>query len=96
MPVTQNAVATEVARVLNSERFDAGFPREIAAAFVNQEKAESRPRLLIDVTHIRENDLAYGGATRCARVHTGGLHASRSRVCAAELRLYRRRACHRR
>lgn len=74
-----NTLASEVAQVLSTGRPEVDFSREIAAAFVKQERAESRPRLLIDVTHIRENDLRTG-VQRVVREFTRAAYTGRDRT----------------
>lgn len=54
------SLSAEIARIIHRNECSAVVTQEAAAAFVNQERAESSPRLLIDVSHIREHDLQTG------------------------------------
>lgn len=54
------SVADRVALVLVGETLIQDLLQETSAAYVRQERCEDGPRLLIDVTHIRENDLGTG------------------------------------
>jgi glycosyltransferase involved in cell wall biosynthesis len=53
-------LAENIAQVLRDSPLSRSFVDEIAASYVCQEHSELGPRLLIDVTHIRERDLKTG------------------------------------
>ncbi|NLH82301.1 MAG: glycosyltransferase, partial [Phyllobacteriaceae bacterium] len=53
-------LSTDVARLLRTRPAPPELLSEISSAYVAQERSELEPRLLIDVTHIRENDLKTG------------------------------------
>lgn len=55
-----DTVIRDVARLLPEGPLSRDLVSDIAAAYVRQERSEDMPRLLIDVTHIRENDLGTG------------------------------------
>ena len=53
-------VSNQIARSLKRGHISEGLLEETAQSFINQEFAEQPPRLLIDVSHIREIDLRTG------------------------------------
>ncbi|WP_043331754.1 glycosyltransferase [Methylosinus sp. LW4] len=53
-------VSKTIARLLRDAPITQEFVQEIARSYVRQERSELAPRLLIDVTHIREGDLKTG------------------------------------
>ena len=68
-------VSRDTARLLSNSPSSSEFLTEIGTAYVNQERSELAPRLLIDVSHIRENDLRTG-VQRVVRELTRAAYAS--------------------
>jgi glycosyltransferase involved in cell wall biosynthesis len=68
------AVSRKIAELLKDAPVEEAFVDEICESFVDQERAELSPRLLIDVTHIREGDLKTG-VQRVVREFTRAAYA---------------------